>query len=598
MPTAQSLTPPQLFSKLEREHGLPPGLLDQMWLQESQRGDPKWMKSSAGAEGHFGLMPTTMRALGVKNPHDLEDAARGAAVYMAKHLKAQGGDLDRALVAYNWGQGNLAKKGREAAPTESNEYSSRIREALQPPKLTPQQLEGFLPPKVDAVTQGPDLGPATVNPHLLAQGAKARENWAKKQPYERTKLDAFLGGLFGGSSFEGSEGSVLDPRTQSKNSVRDAGYMAGLALQAPPVIRGALKGAGALLKAPALEKAASAGLGKGLPPALMHGSQRGAVSLGGADDLLLTHAFDVFKAEAIARDGFLRAPSLGVTTANQPFEAVRRAVGVGFNSGIPRFVFRAGAVNPETRRGTLINRDGYFANPRGRAPDGLLSPYESDLAQEIAALLERQKRVYGLDDLRLGEGVPNSPSQALQIASSPSFKSWAEFERRQPGAETLRHGMTSEKLARWRTLEDADLNREFLTAWGTPVSDVGVRLVRQVANPQTNFPKARLLAERQQQAAKAPSDMAEFKLMEHLGLHPSDAFIWAPSGERALQQYMAPLIDKGFRVIGPDTLNQNKLMRRALSDDGGYPMEVDDWARSLLQFVPPTGELKLPPRLP
>ena len=51
--------------------------------------------------------------------------------------------------------------------------------------------------------------------------------------------------------------------------------------------------------------------------------------------------------------------------------------------------------------------------------------------------------------------------------------------------------------------------------------------------------------------------------------------------------------------IGPDTLNQNGLMQRASHDYGnwGYNLEVEDWARSLLQLVPPTGELKLPPKL-
>lgn len=599
MPPTQSLTPPQLFSKLEREHGLPAGLLDQMWLQESQRGDPRWMRSPAGAEGHFGLMPPTAKALGVKDPYNLEDAARGAAAYMAKHLKAQKGDLDRALVAYNWGQGNLARKGREAAPAESNAYSARILEALKPPKLTPQQIEGFVPPPVDEVTQGPDLGPATANPHLLAQGRTARASLAKKQPYERTQLDAFLGGLFGDSSFDTPEGSVLDPAAASRNSTRNAGYLTGLAFQAPPVIRGGLKGAGALLKVPALEKAASAGMGAGLPPAAMHGSQRGAVSLGGADDLLLTHAFDPRRTEAIAKDGFLRAPSLGITTANQPFEAVQKGVGVGFNPLEPRFVFRAGAVNPETRRGTLINRDGYFANPSGRGLDGYGVPIEMDLGQEIAELLARQKRLYGLDDLRLGEGVPHSPNQALSIVSSPSFKSWREFENRQPGAETLRHGKTPEQLKRWRQLADQETGSTFMMRQDADPADLALRLVRQANKPQKDFRNAELYPNAASWASKAPSDMAELKILEHLPLHPADAFIWYPNGEARAARAMAPFLDKGFRVIGPDTLEQNGLMKKAVQSfgEGEYTHEIDDWARSLLQFVPPTGELKLPPRL-
>lgn len=603
MPQAQSLTPPQLFSKLEREHGLPAGLLDQMWLQESQRGDPKWMRSPAGAEGHFGLMPPTVKALGVKDPYNLEDAARGAAAYMAKHLKAQKGDLDRALVAYNWGQGNLARKGRDAAPAESNAYSARILEALKPPKLTPQQIEGFLPPRVDEVTQGPDLGPVTANPHLLAQGRTARTNLAKKQPYERTQLDAFLGGMFGDSSFDAPEGSVLDPAAANRNSTRNAGYLTGLAFQAPPVIRGGLKGAGALLKVPALEKAAAAGLGAGLPPAAMHGSQRGAVSLGGADDLLLTHAFDPAYVEAIAKDGFLRAPSLGITTGNQTTaKAIQRATGVGFNPGKPRFVFRAGAVNPETAMGTLINRDGYFANPTGRAKTVFGLPdlmREGDLQQEIADLLARQKSLYGLDDLRLGEGLPGSPSRVMQIAASPNFKSWREFEASPAGAETLRHGVDSDVLKRVRQAATDRIMRKYTYATADDVHDVGLDIVRKMNGKHDGGPRLSTLAPFIEHAKTAPSDMAEFKVLQHLPLRPSDAFIWSPYGEARSETWLKPLMEKGFRVIGPDTLHDTGKMRMFPTEIApGMSAETEDWARSLLQLVPPTGELKLPPRLP
>ena len=603
MPQAQSLTPPQLFSKLEREHGLPAGLLDQMWLQESQRGDPKWMRSPAGAEGHFGLMPPTVKALGVKDPHDLEDAARGAAAYMAKHLKAQKGDLDRALVAYNWGQGNLARKGREAAPAESNVYSSRIREALKPPKLTPQQLEGFLPPRVDAVTQGPDLGPATANPHLLAQGRTARTNLAKKQPYERTQLDAFLGGMFGDSSFDAPEGSVLDPAAANRNSTRNAGYLTGLAFQAPPVIRGGLKGAGALLKVPALEKAAAAGVGAGLPPAVMHGSQRGAVSLGGADDLLLTHAFDSERAWMIADEGFLRAPSLGISTGNQTTrQAVARATGLGFRPPRPRFVFRAGAVNPETTMGTLINRDGYFANPTGRGQvDFSQSDFmrKGDLQQEIADLLARQKRVYGLDDLRLGQGLPSSPGHVMKIAASPTFKSWKEFETSPAGAQTLRHGLSRAELQALHDKFSQQVLQKYENATVDDVSAVGLDVVRKMNGLSDGGPRLTTLQPLVDRAKTAPSDMAEFKVLQQLPLRPSDAFIWSPSGEADSALRLKPLMQKGFRVVGPDTRYDTGKMQMFQTEIApGVSTERGDWARSLLQLVPPSGELKLPPRLP
>ena len=50
------------FDELESKYGLPSGVLDSMWLQESGRG--KNMLSSAGAEGHFQAMPDTAKEWG------------------------------------------------------------------------------------------------------------------------------------------------------------------------------------------------------------------------------------------------------------------------------------------------------------------------------------------------------------------------------------------------------------------------------------------------------------------------------------------------------------------------------------------------------
>lgn len=117
-----------LFSKLESQYGLPVGLLDSVWNTESSRGQK--MNSPAGAKGHFQFMDGTARQYGVADPYDLKQSATGAAKYYSDLLKANGGDLDKALAAYNWGPGNLSSKGLQNAPKETRDYIAKVRSGL------------------------------------------------------------------------------------------------------------------------------------------------------------------------------------------------------------------------------------------------------------------------------------------------------------------------------------------------------------------------------------------------------------------------------------------------------------------------------------
>lgn len=113
-----------LFAGLEATYGLPSGLLDKMWKQESGRGTN--MVSKAGALGHFQFMPKTAAQYGVKDPNDLGQAAGGAAAMMGDLMRKYGGSVPHALAAYNWGGGNLDKKGLGAAPSETRDYVKKI----------------------------------------------------------------------------------------------------------------------------------------------------------------------------------------------------------------------------------------------------------------------------------------------------------------------------------------------------------------------------------------------------------------------------------------------------------------------------------------
>lgn len=113
-----------IMTELEAQYGLPLGLLDRIWAQESGRG--KNMRSAAGAEGHFQFMPKTAKEYGLKNPYDFADSADAAARKMRDLLRQYGGDLQMATAAYNFGQGNLARTGLGGVPAETRNYVARV----------------------------------------------------------------------------------------------------------------------------------------------------------------------------------------------------------------------------------------------------------------------------------------------------------------------------------------------------------------------------------------------------------------------------------------------------------------------------------------
>jgi len=109
---------------LEQKYRLPSGLLDRVWNAESGRG--KNMNSAAGAQGHFQFMPATAAQYGLKNPYDFDESSDAAARMYRDLLKANGGDVSKAAAAYNWGQGNLNRKGMGAAPRETLGYINKV----------------------------------------------------------------------------------------------------------------------------------------------------------------------------------------------------------------------------------------------------------------------------------------------------------------------------------------------------------------------------------------------------------------------------------------------------------------------------------------
>jgi soluble lytic murein transglycosylase-like protein len=113
------------LNKAEIEYNLPENLLVRVAYQESRFRDDiisGETESSAGALGIMQIVPYWHPNVDPLNP---EEAIFYAAKYLS-NLRSQTGSWSMALAAYNWGIGNLNKKGFDKAPTETKNYVTQI----------------------------------------------------------------------------------------------------------------------------------------------------------------------------------------------------------------------------------------------------------------------------------------------------------------------------------------------------------------------------------------------------------------------------------------------------------------------------------------
>ncbi|MBM5733899.1 lytic transglycosylase domain-containing protein [Klebsiella pneumoniae] len=117
---------------LEGKYGLPSGLLSSVAATESG-GDP-YAVSPKGAKGPFQFMDVTARDLGLKgmDVYDPHKSADAAARYLRYLLDATGGDLEKTLASYNWGLGNVQKKGMDNLPSETRNYVPKLMAGMRP----------------------------------------------------------------------------------------------------------------------------------------------------------------------------------------------------------------------------------------------------------------------------------------------------------------------------------------------------------------------------------------------------------------------------------------------------------------------------------
>lgn len=142
-----------MVQKAAKEEGVDPNLVRAVILQES--GGRQDVVSKAGAIGRMQLKPETAKEQGV-DPYDAEGNIRGGTRYLGKMLRRYNGNVEHALMAYNWGPGNVdaylktgkGLGGRER-PKESLDYvpsvMGRIKGGKPGTNLTGGGIQGLDP---------------------------------------------------------------------------------------------------------------------------------------------------------------------------------------------------------------------------------------------------------------------------------------------------------------------------------------------------------------------------------------------------------------------------------------------------------------------
>jgi soluble lytic murein transglycosylase-like protein len=117
-------------AQLAAKYDISPTLLEAVVWQES-RWQPGAV-SPAGARGLAQLMPGTAREMGV-DPADPHANLEGGARYLRIQLDTFGGDLEKALAAYNAGPGRVQKAGGIPRIRETQNYVAAIMARLTDP---------------------------------------------------------------------------------------------------------------------------------------------------------------------------------------------------------------------------------------------------------------------------------------------------------------------------------------------------------------------------------------------------------------------------------------------------------------------------------
>jgi soluble lytic murein transglycosylase-like protein len=158
-----------------QRNGVDPALLKGLIRAES--GFDPSAGSGAGAVGLVQLMPGTAASLGVTDPTDPAQSIEGGAKYLRQQLDAFGGDVSKALAAYNAGPGAVRRYDGVPPYAETQAYVQKVQayaDEYRVPAAT-----AFAPPPAVPAAYAPQAyahqayAPATYAPAVSALGGAA-----------------------------------------------------------------------------------------------------------------------------------------------------------------------------------------------------------------------------------------------------------------------------------------------------------------------------------------------------------------------------------------------------------------------------------------
>lgn len=112
-----------LVKQAAQKYGVDPKLVAA--VVEAESGGDQSVVSSAGAIGVMQLMPETAASLGV-DPYDTKQNIEGGTMYLGRMIKNFGGDLRKAVAAYNAGPQAVRDYNGVPPYAETQAYVNRV----------------------------------------------------------------------------------------------------------------------------------------------------------------------------------------------------------------------------------------------------------------------------------------------------------------------------------------------------------------------------------------------------------------------------------------------------------------------------------------
>lgn len=231
------------FGGIESQHGLPSGMLTAV-MQAESGGNPRAV-SPKGARGAFQFMPATASRFGI-DPRNTAQAAQAAAKYLSLNYK-QFGSWDKALAAYNAGEGAVAKYGDIPPYKETQGYVQKIMNMLVPAAQaaeeatekreeseTPELPPGFVP--MEDYQAQPNPAPKAETSYDPSAGMSGTEKFLAGMGKGIVDTGRGIGQMVGLVSQEDIDSSRRLDAPLMKHGSAVAGNIAGNAAVALPTV--------------------------------------------------------------------------------------------------------------------------------------------------------------------------------------------------------------------------------------------------------------------------------------------------------------------------------------------------------------------------